>query len=127
MVGWHHRLNGHEFEQASEVGDSQGSLVCCSVWAREELDNTEGLIVHVCSVMSVSFDPMECSLPVSSVYGILQTRILEWVVISSSRDLPNPGMEPSSSCISGTGRWILLPLGHRENPLPICCTWNAYF
>ena len=30
MVGWHHQLNGHEFEQAPEVGDGQGSLACCS-------------------------------------------------------------------------------------------------
>ena len=30
MVGWHHRLNGHEFEQAPGTGDGQGSLVCCS-------------------------------------------------------------------------------------------------
>ena len=32
MVGWHHRLNGHKFEQAVGVGDGQGSLVCCSPW-----------------------------------------------------------------------------------------------
>ena len=32
MVGWHHRLNGHEFEQAPGVGDGQGSLVCCDPW-----------------------------------------------------------------------------------------------
>ena len=32
MVGWHHRLNGHEFEQALGVGDGQGSLVCSSPW-----------------------------------------------------------------------------------------------
>ena len=32
MVGWHHRLDGHEFEQASGVGDGQGSLACCSPW-----------------------------------------------------------------------------------------------
>ena len=32
MVGWHHRLNGSEFEQALVVGDGQGSLVCCSSW-----------------------------------------------------------------------------------------------
>ena len=32
MVGWHHQLNGHEFEQASGVGDGQGSLTCCSPW-----------------------------------------------------------------------------------------------
>ena len=32
MIGWHHRLNGHEFEQALGVGDGQGSLACCSPW-----------------------------------------------------------------------------------------------
>ena len=41
MVGWHHRLNGHKFEQASGVGDRQGSLVCCSLWDCKELDMTE--------------------------------------------------------------------------------------
>ena len=43
MVGWHHRLNGHEFEQALGVGDGQGSLVCCSPWGHKELDTTERL------------------------------------------------------------------------------------
>ena len=41
MVGWHHRLNGHEFEQASGIGDGQGSLACCSPWGRKESDTTE--------------------------------------------------------------------------------------
>ena len=36
MVGWHHWLNGHEFEQALRVVDGQGSLVCCSPWGRKE-------------------------------------------------------------------------------------------
>ena len=43
MVGWHHLLNGHKFEQASGVGDGQGGLVCCSSWGRKELDTTEQL------------------------------------------------------------------------------------
>ena len=43
MVGWHHRLNGHEFEQAPGVGDGWGSLVCCSPWDRKEPDTTEQL------------------------------------------------------------------------------------
>ena len=43
MVGWHHRLNGHEFEQAPGVGDGQGSLACCSPWGRKESDTTERL------------------------------------------------------------------------------------
>ena len=41
MVEWHHRLNGHEFEQASGVGNGQGSLVCCSPWGCRETDMTE--------------------------------------------------------------------------------------
>ena len=41
IVGWHHRLNGHEFEQASGDGEGQGSLVCCSPWGRKESDPTE--------------------------------------------------------------------------------------
>ena len=43
MVGWHHRRNGHEFEQAPGVGDGQGGLVCCSSWDLKESDMTEGL------------------------------------------------------------------------------------
>ena len=43
MVQWHHRLNGHEFEKVSGVGDGQGSLVCCSPWGCKELDTTERL------------------------------------------------------------------------------------
>ena len=41
MVGWHHRLNGHEFEQAPEDGEGQGSLAGYSSWSHEELDTTE--------------------------------------------------------------------------------------
>ena len=43
MVGWHHLRDGHEFEQAPEVGDRQGGLVCCSPWGRKESDTTEQL------------------------------------------------------------------------------------
>jgi len=41
MAGWHHRLDGHEFEQAPGVGDGQGSLVYCSPRGRKELDMTD--------------------------------------------------------------------------------------
>ena len=43
MVGWHHRLDGCEFEWALGVGDGQGELACCSQWGRKELDTTEQL------------------------------------------------------------------------------------
>jgi len=43
MVGWHHRLSGHEFEQTLGDSEGQGSLVCCSPWGCKELDMTERL------------------------------------------------------------------------------------
>ena len=43
MVGWHHKLNGHEFEQALGVGVGQGSLVCCSSWGLKESETIERL------------------------------------------------------------------------------------
>ena len=43
MVGSHHRLNGHELEQALGDGEGQGSLVCCSPWGCKELDTPERL------------------------------------------------------------------------------------
>ena len=41
MIGWHHQLEGHEFEQALGDGEGQGSLVCCSTWDHKESDTTE--------------------------------------------------------------------------------------
>ena len=56
MVGWHHRLNGHEFEQALRDGEGQGSLARCSPWDYKESDTT-----FSCSVMSDSLRPHESS------------------------------------------------------------------
>ena len=52
MVGWHHQLNGHEFEQAPGDSEGQGSLVCCSSWDHKESDMTEQLNnkVDTCSL-----------------------------------------------------------------------------
>ena len=60
MVGWHYRLNGHEFEQTQGDSEEQGSLVCCSPWGHKELDVTEqwnnnkkrretAMMCHMCS------------------------------------------------------------------------------
>ena len=58
MVGWHHRLDGHEFEQALGVGDGQGSLACCSPWDYKESDTTKQLnwteqIINVPSIVQM--------------------------------------------------------------------------
>ena len=46
MIGWHHQLNGHEFEQTPRDGEGQGSLACCSPWGCKESDTTEQLNDH---------------------------------------------------------------------------------
>ena len=62
----------------------------------------------MCSVVS-DWDHTDCSLPGSSVHGIFQARIPEWVAVSSSRDLPNLGNRIGVSCVSFIGKWILNP------------------
>ena len=47
MVGWYHRLNGHEFEQTPGDGEGQGSLECCSPWGRKEFDMIERQQQHL--------------------------------------------------------------------------------
>ena len=48
MAGWHHRLNGREFECTPGVGDGQGGLACCNSWGHKESDTTELRQVSQC-------------------------------------------------------------------------------
>ena len=41
MVGWHHRLNGHEFKQTAGDSDGQGKLMCCNLGGCKEIDTTQ--------------------------------------------------------------------------------------
>ena len=52
IVGWHHRLNGHEFEQTQGNSEGQGSLVCCSPWGLKELDTMEQLNNNYTSIQN---------------------------------------------------------------------------
>ena len=63
MVEWHHRLDRHEFEQAPEVGNGQGGLVCCSPWGHEESDTTERLNFHfsLSCIGEGNGNPLQCS------------------------------------------------------------------
>ena len=56
MVGWHHRLNGHELEQTLGVGDGQGSLACCGPWGHKQLDMTERLNDN--NKMNLALEPL---------------------------------------------------------------------
>ena len=90
---------------------------------RSQMKEKEPGVFRICSYYCClvakmcpnSCDPMDCSTPGSSVYGIFQARILEWVAISSSREAFPPR---DRTCISGTSclvRWILYH----------CATWEA--
>ena len=98
MAGWHHRLDGCEFEWTPGVGDAQGGLACCDSWGCKELDMTERLnwtelrmnkvektaaakSLQSCSTLC---DPIEGSQPGFPVPGILQARTLKLVAISFS-------------------------------------------
>ena len=67
MVGWHHRLNGHEFEQAPGDDEGQGSLACCSPWGHKESDATEWLNLSskesACQFRRHGFDPWSGKIP----------------------------------------------------------------
>ena len=75
----------------------------------------ESEIAQSCPTLS---DPVDCSLPSSSIHGILQARILEWVAISSPGDLPHPGTEPGSPTLQ-TDALPSEPPGKQY----ICCNW----
>ena len=55
MFGWHHGLNGHEFECALGDGEEQGRPVCCSPWSCKELDTTEQLNNNNTDVIGIQF------------------------------------------------------------------------
>ena len=64
MVGWHHRLDGHEFEQAPGAGDGQGGLAWCSPWVQESdmterLNNNNTLWLGFCTFAAEA----QCSIP----------------------------------------------------------------
>ena len=90
---WLDRITDSMDTSLSKVlGDSegQGSLACCSAWGCKVKESE----VALC-------DPMDCSPPGSSVHGIFQARILEWVAISFSRGSSRPMDQTQISCIAG--------------------------
>ena len=122
MAGWHRWCNGHELGQTSGDGEGQGGLLCCSPWGHKELDTTRWVsnsnyMSRMWSLQGVTFtvremcviaqscltlcNPVDCSLPVSSVCGISQARILEWVAISFSRGSSWPRDRTWVSCTAG--------------------------
>ena len=101
MFRKHHCLSGHEFEQILENSGGQKSLsgYCPCIHTKQHQS-----YLTLC-------DPMDCSLPCSSVHGILQARILEWVTMPSSKgsSWPSDWIQCHVSCI---GRWVLYHQHH---------------
>ena len=121
MMGWHHQLNGHEFEWTLGVGDGLESLACCSLWGHKESDRTEWLnwtelmevsIQFRCSIVSDSLRPHEswhtrppCPSPTS---GVTQTH-LHWV--SDAIQPLHPLSSPSPPALNlsqhqGLFKWV---------------------
>ena len=84
----------------------------CAYWA-----------LHVCAQLLQSCDPIDYSLPGFSVHGIFQTKLLEWVAISSSRVSSQPRDWTHVFCIFCIGRQILLPLNHLGSPWTFLKFW----
>ena len=130
MVGWHHQLNGHEFEQALEDGEGQGSLAGCSPWGHKELETTERLnnnnkcagthaefnifnfhykrISESRSVVSESLRPHRLYSPLNSPgqnTGMCSLSLLQGIFLTQGS---NPGL---LSC-----RWIRYQLNHKRSP-----------
>ena len=81
--------------------------------------NLKVLVVQSCLTLC---DARDCSPPASSVQGILQARIAEWVALPPPGDLPNSGIKPISLYVSCIGRCVLYHYCHLEIPsLPILC------
>ena len=82
MVGGHHRLDGHEFEQALGVGDGQGSLACCSLWGHKESGMTEQLNWTDSVIKRTEFrlySEGQGSLACRSSWGHKESDMTEWL------------------------------------------------
>ena len=91
MVGWHHQLDVHDFEQAPGIGDGQGTLACCSPWGCKESDMTEGLNwTEGCSWETASIYIIEnWTRPGSRhIWNAAKQNILACGQCSLGRDLP---------------------------------------
>ena len=90
MVGWHHWLDGHEFEQGPGVGDGQGSLACCSPWGHKESDTTKQLNWITCkflffvAVVGEKYKRLHLILKVFYLFFILVTGNRGWFLRTRS-------------------------------------------
>ena len=80
VIGWHHWLDGHEFEQALEVGDRQGSVACCSPWGCKESDMTEWMNWLTVRVFKFKFY-LKLNILISNDVGFFDNLIIQLISI----------------------------------------------
>ena len=102
------------FWHLSPVGNEQGkwkasSLISQRMLLRKALTKS-GKVKVLVAQSCLTLWPVDCGPPGSSVHGILQARILEWVAIPSPEDLPDPGMEPRSPTLQADSLPSELPV-----------------
>ena len=113
MAGWHHWLDGSEFEWTLGVGDGQGGLACCNSWDRKELDMTEWLN-WIETVAHQPTSPLSMGFPRQEYWSGLPS--------------PSPGVFPAKGPNLGlyVGRQILFHWATREAQLGTMATYNSY-
>ena len=121
MVGWQHRLNGQEFEQAPGVGEDReawGAAIHGGTKSQTRLSNWADS-----NYAWLFWDPMDHSPPGSSVHGVSQAKLLEWVAVPFSRRSSQPRGWTHISCISCPGGWILYHWATRLEFIKrrVCC------
>ena len=128
MVGWHHRLNGHEFEQALGVGDGQGGLVCCSPWGHNELYTTEWLKWTELNQIGLS---EQCVI--SSVLSCRSKNLKRWSSVTAQLQLSFIWQAKENTCLSCEGgptqkmwreeaqSWLLFLYVFSPPPEPVLC------
>ena len=128
MVGWHHQLNGHEFEQALGVGDRQGGLACCGPWVGNESDTTEPLnnnkSVHIMGLLHSKEFSQRNKTPNKEAWFPARQPAAPVLVscgccnkgTQNSREVVLDARNPRSRCQQGRAPWK--PRRGRFLPLP---------
>ena len=121
MAGWHHRLNGHEFEWTPGVGDGQGGLACCNSWGHKELDTTEQVnwtvkkrlcsfwVLNKISVIEKSFNLIFLTLCLEKL-GVFNNYVhifFKWNACDCFRKTRHVLTEKAMAPHSGTFAWKL--------------------
>ena len=135
MVGWHHRLNRHEFEQALGVGDGQGGMACCSPWGHKEVDtswwlkNNDGWFTLLCSRNEHIIKQLYSSLRKIALWEsensyALHTQhwVLEELLASHSKASGAwpPPPRPAAGLVTVSPSSVSLPRAHWCSCSPLC-------